>query len=290
MAKFSDLFGRKGGEAGAFPSRSDTKRGNGDGDHINVENFSDVGSRMGEENEALRNLLTDTGRKIGELDDLKEAFDKIVAPFNSTLRALEQEKSQSLGLSSRLDESRTAYETLRLEFYQIEKKATALEAEAERLREDLELSSESNRGLESTRLELSNDIAARHAQIVEIERQLAQESGQRRSLSEARRSLQEQFDGVEKRNGELEGELAGAREKLALLEDGKRSLQLAVDSALNETARLTRRLTESENTLTATRAQLGKVETSSRKPMPNAAGSAPPSTRPRSSTRPNATA
>ena len=39
MAKFSDLFGRKGGEAGAFPSRSDTRRGNGDGDHINVENF-----------------------------------------------------------------------------------------------------------------------------------------------------------------------------------------------------------------------------------------------------------
>ena len=37
---------------------------------------------MGEENEALRNLLTDTGRKIGELDELKEAFDKLVAPFN----------------------------------------------------------------------------------------------------------------------------------------------------------------------------------------------------------------
>ena len=83
---------------------------------------------------SLRNLLTDTGRKIGELDELKEAFDKIVAPFNSTLRALEQEKSQSLGLTGMLDESRAAYEALRTEFYQIEKKATALEAEAERLR------------------------------------------------------------------------------------------------------------------------------------------------------------
>ena len=79
---------------------------------------------MGEENEVLRNLLTDTGRKIGELDELKEAFDKIVAPFNSTLRALEQEKSQTLSLSGMLDESRAAYETLRTEFYQIEKKAT----------------------------------------------------------------------------------------------------------------------------------------------------------------------
>jgi crescentin len=39
-------------------------------------------------------------------------------------------------------------------------------------------------------------------------------------------------------------------------------LQLAVDQGLNEIARLTRRLTESENTLTATCAQLGKVEAS----------------------------
>ena len=75
------------------------ENGNG-GRHINVESFSDVGSRIGEENEALRNLLSDTGRKIGELDELKEAFDKIVAPFNSTLRALELEKSQSIGLAA----------------------------------------------------------------------------------------------------------------------------------------------------------------------------------------------
>jgi chromosome segregation ATPase len=81
-------------------------------------------------------------------------------------------------------------------------------------------------------------------------------------VGEARRALQEQFDIGEKRTIGLEGELAAAREKLALLEDEKRSLQIAVDQALNETARLTRRLTESENTLTATRAQLGKVEAS----------------------------
>jgi chromosome segregation ATPase len=191
MAKLSDLFGRKSGEADKFPSRLGDKRGNGDGDHINIENFSDIGSRMGEENEVLRNLLTDTGRKIGELDELKEAFDKIVAPFNSTLRALEREKSQTLGLSGMLEESRAAYETLRTEFYQIERKATTLEAESEKLREDLELSRESNRGLESTRLELSNDISTRVAQITELERQLAQETAQRRALSESRRTLQD---------------------------------------------------------------------------------------------------
>ena len=148
MAKFTELFGRKGGDTGAG-------RGNGNGEHSAIETFSDIGSRMGEENEALRNLLTDTGRKIGELDELKEAFDKIVAPFNSTLRALEQEKSQSLAMTGMLNELRAAYEALRTEYYQIEKKATSLEAEAERLRTDLELARESNRGLESSGLELS---------------------------------------------------------------------------------------------------------------------------------------
>lgn len=91
---------------------------------------------------------------------------------------------------------------------------------------------------------------------------MAQETAERRAVTEARRTLQDQFDIGEKRIGELEGELAAAREKLALLEDEKHSLQLAIDQALNETARLTRRLTESENALTATRAQLGKVEAS----------------------------
>lgn len=177
MAKLSDLFGRKGGAAEVDKLLARAANGNGNGgNHISVENLSDVGSRMGEENEVLRNLLTDTGRKISELDDLKEAFDKLVAPFNSTLRALEQEKSQTMNLSGMLAEARTAYESLREEFYQIEKKATIFEGEAGRLREDLELSREANRALESTRLELADEINARRAQIAELDRQLAQET------------------------------------------------------------------------------------------------------------------
>ena len=206
--------------------------------------------------------MSDTGRKIGELDELKEAFDKIVAPFNSALRALEQEKSQTLGLTGMLNESRAAYETLRTEFYRVEKKATAFETDAEKLRIDLELARESNRALESAHLELSSEIAACRAQIAELERQLAQETSQRRMLSENRVTLEEQLDSTATHNMEIEGELAAARGNLALLENEKRSLQIAVDKAFDETGRLTRTLTERENMLTATRAQLGKVETS----------------------------
>ncbi len=293
MAKLTDLFGRKveiGAEApprsaphpasdqgynptsgpvsnpasmsAARPASQAANRPNGADRSPASDSTSDLGSRLGEENEALRNMLSDAGRKIGELDELKQAFDKLVNPFNATLRALEEEKSQTLSLSGMLAELRSAYETLRGEFYDIERKATALEAEAERLREDLELANETNRSLESTTSELGNEISTNRAQIAELERQLAQESAQRRSLSEARRAAQEQLDGAEKHLVELEGELAAAREKLVLMEDDRRSLQTAVDHGLNENARIGRRLTESENSLTATRAQLGKVEAS----------------------------
>jgi crescentin len=206
MAKLSDLFGRKGEELGTGEGLG-AITSNGSARPIRIEHFYDVGSRLGEENEPLRALLTDTGRKIGEFDELKQAFNKLVAPFNATLRALEQEKSQTLSPSGMLQESRKSYETLRAEFCEIEKKATALEAESERLREDLELAREQGRVLGATGIELSNEVSTRTAQIAELERQLGQETNKRRNLSENRRTLQEQVDGAEKRIVELEGSL-----------------------------------------------------------------------------------
>jgi len=252
MAKLSNLFGRKGDEIGDARAI--------EGEHRPTETASDVGSRIGEENESLRNLLGDTARKIGELDELKESFGKIVAPFNNVLRALELEKSQALALSAMLNESRTAYETLRTEFYRIDKQATATAADAEKLRVELELARETNRALEATIVETNNEISDRRAQINDVEHQLAQETAAHRALNETHRALQAQYEGAERHNIELEGDIADAREKLALLDDDKRSLQAAVDKAFDESARLSRALTESENTLAATRGQLSKVE------------------------------
>src|SRR5215831_4410298 len=252
MAKLSNLFGRRGDEIGDARAI--------EGEHRPAETASDVGSRIGEENESLRNLLGDTARKIGELDELKESFGKIVAPFNNVLRALDLEKSQALALSAMLNESRTAYETLRTEFYRIDKQATATAADAEKLRVELELARETNRALEATIVETNNEISDRRAQINDVEHQLAQETAAHRALNETHRALQAQYEGAERHNIELEGDIADAREKLALLDDDKRSLQAAVDKAFDESARLSRALTESENTLAATRGQLSKVE------------------------------
>ncbi len=90
---------------------------------------------MGEENEALRNLLSDTGRKIGELDELKDAFRQDRRAIQQHAARAGTGKIAGASLTGMLDESRTAYETLRTEFYPIEKKAIAPGTEAEKLRE-----------------------------------------------------------------------------------------------------------------------------------------------------------
>ena len=159
--------------------------------------------------------------------------------------------------------SRAAYETLRTEFYQIEKQGDRARSRsreaARRPRTGARVEPRAGKHAASNSPTKSPRAARRSPSSSASWRRKARSAAR---SSENRRALQDQFDIAEKRIIELEGELAAAREKLALLEDEKRSLQIAVDQALNETARLTRRLTESENTLTATRAQLGKVETS----------------------------
>ena len=266
MAKLSDIFGRKTGEETSekiIPLAPIAMKGV-EGPAIapadsTVDMPVDIGS-IGRDNELLRNLLSDTGRKIGELEELKHSFERLVSPVNGALRALEQEKSLALNLSAQLDEQRRAFDALRDQFYAVEKKANQLEAELEKLQNELELARESGRATESERLQLAEGNKARDVQIADLMRRLEQETAQSHSASESRSALQGQVDRAEKRIVELEGELAAAREHTALLEGERQSVQQALDQALAETARLTRRMSESENTLSATRAQLARIE------------------------------
>lgn len=66
MARLAGWFGRKGNETDAGTTAPKPANGKTAVAIVSIENFSDVGSRTGEENEVLRSLLTDTGRNIGE--------------------------------------------------------------------------------------------------------------------------------------------------------------------------------------------------------------------------------
>jgi crescentin len=222
--------------------------------------FSAIASRMGEENENLRSLLLEVERKIEELDDLKRVFAGLAEPIGRTLRTLEEEKAQTMTLRTTLNETRSAYERLRADAFEKEHRATALEIENDRLREDLELALQNVRSLEMARTELSNEASSKRAQLVNLERQLAQESAQRSALAEDVRTLSAQAAVADKRIVQLESDADSLRQKLAMTEDEKRSLQKALEQSSAENSRLSRRLNESESALSGARVRLGQIE------------------------------
>jgi crescentin len=258
MNKLSHLFGRPRGAADADDIGVEAQTGNGNGHSI--ESFSDAGTRMGEENEALRNLLVDAEQKMLQINEALEAFGKIITPINRTIRALEQEKSKTIGLTSALDEGRAAYDNLRAEYYEVEKKAAGYERDNERLREELEVAQQIGRSLETTRAELASELATLRAESANLQRELAQETAQRQRLAEENQTLSTQTAAANKRILQLETDLVSALEKLVLLENEGRSLQASYDQALAEGSRLARALAESETQATATQTRLVYAE------------------------------
>ena len=222
--------------------------------------FAEIGARIGEDNEALRNLLIDTAHQFSAVEDLKKTFSKLVEPISQTLRVLEHEKSDNVSLRGMLAEIRASHETLHTEFHALGKKSAELESDNERLHRELALTQQTARALESNKAELTGEIAAARTEIAKLEKQLAQETASVRALSDETRILLDQANSADQRIVELEADAALARENLLLLDNEKSSLQTALDQTLGENSRLSRRLTESENALTATRARIEQME------------------------------
>jgi chromosome segregation ATPase len=238
------------------------KPGSLDAEDRSEPTLADIAARVGGKNEELRNLLIDTHRRVRALDDLREVFRKLAEPMGSALQALEQEKTDNVTLRKALSELRAAHESVCSEFSALEKRAAELESAGEELRRELALAQEATRGLERDKTELTSEIVAVRAEVANLESQLAQETANGRALSEANQILVDHADSADKRIVELQSEGALMREKLLLLENDKRSLQTALDQTLAETSRLSRRLTESENALTAARVRLEQMDIS----------------------------
>ncbi len=227
---------------------------------LDEELFSALGAQLGGDNETLRNLLLDANSKIGELDTIKAAVGKLVDPVSKALRDFETEKSEKLNLQTVLNNTRTAYGKLRNEVSDLENKAAKFEKESHALRQEMAFAQKTAKTLESTRAELAVDLAARRAQVADLEAQLAQETSAATTLREENRRYNERHVTLDKKIGQLETELNGTRQKVVMSEDEKRSLQSSLDKAVSDTARLARRLAETETSLTATQGRLRHVE------------------------------
>ena len=259
MGTISDFLGRKGVASAPLPvPPSPNQRDTDSTAQHDERTFADLGARMGEGNEALRNLLIDTDRRITALDDVKDAFRNLVKPIGTALQALEQENSDNFGLRNTLAELRTNHEAVRAESQALEKKAAELTSDNQSLRRELALVQQAARGLESNRAELTSEVVAARAEIANLESQLAQETANARALGEANQIFADHADSTDKRIVELQADCTLTREKLSLLETDKRSLQTALDQTLAESSRLSRRLAESA--LAAARTRLEQME------------------------------
>src|SRR5262249_16582420 len=126
------VLARKGGAStsAAFEVPTPAKPGSPGAEDRSEPTLADIGCRSREEDEAVRNLLIDTDRRIGALDDLKDAFRNLVEAIGSALQALEQEKSDNVGLRNALAELRAGHESVRTEFSALEKRAAEWKAGA----------------------------------------------------------------------------------------------------------------------------------------------------------------
>ena len=223
--------------------------------------LTDIGERIGNNNETLRNLLIDTGLQFRAVDELKETFFKLTDPLGRLLETLEQVKFDNASLLGAHNELRDNHETLRGDFDAIEKKSSALESNNQRLAGELSVVQQAAKDLEGEKAKLSNEIAALRVGHATVKNQLGEETSRSNVLAEEKRRLLERAESADKHLIESEAAANLAYEKLSLLENERDSLQGALDQTLGQSSRTSRRLSEVENALSQARGRIQQLET-----------------------------
>ena len=224
--------------------------------------FADLGERIGEDNEVLRNLLIDTGHQLTAVDDLKATFGKLVDPLNNLLVTLEQEKADIASSRGALAAIRASHDTLRSDHQSLEKKSAELKGSNERLSRDLDAALKNGRDLVDEKVKLSSELAAERVAMAVLVKQLGEEANTVRRLREEKGLLAERADGSDKRLLGLESKVAHARERVLLLESDKDALQAALDKTLIESSRTSRHLAETESAFAESRGRVQQIESS----------------------------
>ena len=221
--------------------------------------LADIGARVGQDNEALRNLLIDTDRRINAIDDAKNAFRKLSEPISAALRDLAQEKIDNAGLRRELAELHTSHDALHDEFGALEQRAAALESDRDSLRRELARAQQDVRGLEGDKAELTSEIAAARARLERMDANLAAAEVQRAALSAARDEanseihvLNRRLEAIRSRAATAEKLLSEARQSLVARAEEVRIAERKTAEATiarNTTQKLVEQLTAARDAL-----------------------------------------
>jgi chromosome segregation ATPase len=148
--------------------------------------LAEIGARLGEDNEKLRNLLIDAGHRIGAIGDVQQAFRSLAEPVNAAIRELDQERIESGKLRSALAELRIGYDDLHGKFAALEKRAAELDTDRAGSEQQLAHAQQTARGLQRDKSELTTEVAAARADLEQMQISLLAAQAERSALCTAR--------------------------------------------------------------------------------------------------------
>ena len=229
---------------------------------LDHELFSPIATQLGQENEAVRNLLLDAEHKIGELEIIKRSIGSLVDPVSKTLRAYEEAKSEKLSLQGTLNTTRAGLQQAARRTRRRREKGARLRSRIVRLRDVVAVAQQSVAALERTKAEQLAELTARRTHIAELQRHAQQQGSDLELAREENRRLGERIATADKRMVQLEGQAQAAQQKAMQADQERAAVQASLDKALAELAQIARRLSETDKTLAATQNRLKVVEAS----------------------------
>jgi chromosome segregation ATPase len=218
------------------------------------------GAKIGEDNEALRNLLVDAGMKVRQFEEYKTFFSKLIEPATNALRTLEQEKTNNIDLRRKLEQTVARSNELRARTHGLETRHAILVGENEKLRQELDLSRLEARDAERSRAEFAGENLVKRSTIADLERQLSLETSRVNALSDENQRLRDETVAAEEKASRLSAEMSAARDKINFLEGEALSLQKSLDQVSEQATHAARRFADAETALTTAKTRLLQLD------------------------------
>jgi crescentin len=263
MNKIGTLIGIKpnaGTAADKLENSLDTGKTEKNVIELDNELFLPMATQVGEDNETIRNLLIDVEHKVGELDSIRSSFGKLLDPVGKALRALEEAKSEKIGLQGALNNIRITNNKLRGDLDVTEKKVAVLDSECSRLRETLTVAQQKMSSVETTRVEQTNELTTRRAQVADLQRRLQQQGAELQVARDEYRRLSERVTQGDKRAVQLESESESLRQKFLVTDKERTTLKSSLEKAYTELSQVSQRLLDTDKALASTQNRVQKAE------------------------------
>ena len=227
---------------------------------LDDELFFPAAAQLGQENEAIRNLLMDAEHKIGELETIKQSIAKLVDPVCNTLRGYEETKSDKLILQRALNTSREAGNKLRDDLAAAEKKAAAFKIECTRLQEIVSTTKQNLVDLERLKAKHLAELSANRVQLADLNRIAQQQAGDLQLSRGENRRLAERVAAADQRTVQLEGETQAAQQEARQANQERVAIQASLDKTLSDLAQTARKLSDAEKALASAQMRVSTLE------------------------------